>query len=63
MSGLELTLLLLLAAVLGVVVFRFLHLPPILGYLVVGVVIGPHALGFIPASLVGSHLAEFGVVF
>lgn len=63
MSGLELTLLLLLAAVLGVVLFRFLQLPPILGYLVVGVVIGPHTLGFIPADMVGTHLAEFGVVF
>jgi CPA2 family monovalent cation:H+ antiporter-2 len=42
-SGLELTLLLLGSAVLGVVAFRMLHLPPMLGYLAVGVLIGPHA--------------------
>ena len=36
MSSLELTLLYLLAAVLGVVVCRSLKLPPMLGYLVVG---------------------------
>jgi Kef-type K+ transport system membrane component KefB len=36
-SALELTLLLLGTAVFGVVAFRMLHLPPMLGYLVVGV--------------------------
>ena len=44
MTGLELTLLYLLAAVLGVVACRFFKLPPMLGYLTVGVVIGPNAL-------------------
>lgn len=44
MSALELTLLYLLAAVLGVVGCRMLKLPPMLGYLAVGVVIGPNAL-------------------
>ena len=44
MTTLELILVYLCAAVLGVVVFRSLRLPPMLGYLVVGVVIGPHAL-------------------
>ena len=34
-SALELTLILLVAAVLGVVAFRMLHLPPMLGYLAV----------------------------
>ncbi len=63
MSTLELSLLFLLAAVIGVVVFRIIHLPPMLGYLVVGIVIGPHALAF-AADLKGMrHLAEFGVVF
>jgi CPA2 family monovalent cation:H+ antiporter-2 len=46
LSGLELTILLLGSAVLGVVAFRSFHLPPMLGYLVVGILIGPHALGF-----------------
>lgn len=63
MSSLELTLLYLLAAVLGVVVFRSLKLPPILGYLVVGVVIGPNALALAHNSAGIQHLAELGVVF
>ncbi|MBC5763743.1 monovalent cation:proton antiporter family protein [Ramlibacter albus] len=64
MSALELTLLYLLAAVLGVVAFRSLKLPPILGYLTVGVLIGPNALGLGQKSGGAvQHLAEFGVVF
>jgi CPA2 family monovalent cation:H+ antiporter-2 len=62
-SGLELTLLLLGSAVLGVVAFRMLHLPPMLGYLAVGVLIGPHALGLVEDNPATSGLAEFGVVF
>ena len=62
-SSLELTLLLLGSAVLGVVAFRMLHLPPMLGYLAVGIVIGPHALGLAAESHATTTLAEFGVVF
>ncbi|MDE2287810.1 MAG: monovalent cation:proton antiporter-2 (CPA2) family protein [Burkholderiales bacterium] len=62
-SPLELTLILLLAAALGVVLFRFLRLPPTLGYLVVGVIIGPHAFGVVGDSERMQYLAEFGVVF
>jgi CPA2 family monovalent cation:H+ antiporter-2 len=62
-SGLELTLLLLGCAVLGVVAFRMLHLPPMLGYLAVGVLIGPHALALAEDSSATHALAEFGVVF
>jgi len=62
-SGLELTLFLLGAAVLGVVAFRMMHLPPMLGYLVVGIVIGPHGLGFAEDNATTHALAEFGVVF
>jgi monovalent cation:H+ antiporter-2, CPA2 family len=62
-SGLELTLLLLGSAVLGVVAFRMLHLPPMLGYLAVGVLIGPHALGLAGNDATTHSLAEFGVVF
>lgn len=62
-SGLELTLLLLGSAVLGVVAFRMLHLPPMLGYLAVGVLIGPHALGIANDNPATHGLAEFGVVF
>ncbi|MEX3547854.1 MAG: cation:proton antiporter [Burkholderia sp.] len=62
-SPLEMTLLLLLASVAGVVVFRSLNLPPMLGYLTVGIVVGPHALGFAGDLERAEHLAEFGVVF
>ena len=63
MGALELTLLYLLAAVLGVVVFRSLKLPPMLGYLVVGVVIGPNALALSDNASGIRYLGEFGVVF
>ncbi|HMA08320.1 MAG TPA: cation:proton antiporter, partial [Ramlibacter sp.] len=63
MSALGLTLLYLLAAVLGVVACRMLKLPAMLGYLVVGVVIGPNALALAENSAAVRHLAEFGVVF
>jgi CPA2 family monovalent cation:H+ antiporter-2 len=62
-SALELALILLGAAVLGVVAFRMLHLPPMLGYLTVGIVIGPHALGLAEDNAPTHLLAEAGVVF
>ena len=62
-SALELTLILLAAAVLGVVAFRMLHLPPMLGYLVVGIVIGPFGFGLAEDNETTHTLAEFGVVF
>ncbi|MFZ4480218.1 MAG: cation:proton antiporter [Rhodoferax sp.] len=63
MSPLEITLFYLLAAVLGVVVCRSFKLPPMLGYLVVGVVIGPNALALAKNADGVRHLGEFGVVF
>ncbi len=63
MSPLELTLLYLLAAVLGVVACRSLKLPPMLGYLAVGVIIGPNALALAKNADGVRHLGEFGVVF
>ncbi|MBK1715495.1 monovalent cation:proton antiporter family protein [Rubrivivax gelatinosus] len=62
-TTLELVLLYLVAAVLGVVVCRSLKLPPMLGYLVVGVLIGPNALALAQDSAGVKYLAEFGVVF
>ena len=62
-STLELVLLYLVAAVLGVVVCRSLKLPPMLGYLVVGVLIGPNALALAKDTAGVTYLAEFGVVF
>jgi CPA2 family monovalent cation:H+ antiporter-2 len=62
-STLALVLLYLIAAVAGVVACRSLKLPPMLGYLAVGVVIGPNALALAKDSAGVSYLAEFGVVF
>jgi len=63
MDALDLTLLYLLAAVLGVVACRAMHLPPVLGYLGVGIVIGPNALALAQNSEQVRYVAEFGVVF
>ena len=62
-STLELILLYLVAAVAGAVVCRSLKLPPMLGYLVVGVLIGPNALALAQDTSDLRFLAEFGVVF
>lgn len=63
MSALSLVLLLLGASVLAVVVFRRFNLPPVLGYLLVGSIIGPHALNLMREVHRAESLAEFGVVF
>ncbi|MBV2194587.1 MAG: cation:proton antiporter [Azonexus sp.] len=63
MSALSLVLLLLGASVMAVVVFRRFNLPPVLGYLFVGSVIGPHALNLMDDINRAESLAEFGVVF
>jgi CPA2 family monovalent cation:H+ antiporter-2 len=62
-TTLDLTLLYLFAAVIGVVLCRLMKLPPMLGYLAVGVVIGPNALALAKDSAGVQYLAEFGVVF
>ncbi len=51
------------SAVVVVAIFRRLTLPPILGYLVVGVMTGPHALGWLRDSTITHSLGEIGVVF
>jgi CPA2 family monovalent cation:H+ antiporter-2 len=56
-------LILLLASVLVVSLARRVHLPPILGYLVVGIVLGPLAIGVLPDDEATRALAEIGVVF
>ena len=62
-TTLEVVLLYLVAAVLGVVLCRSLKLPPMLGYLAVGVLIGPNALSLAGDAAGARALAEFGVVF
>ncbi len=63
MTTLQLSLLLLGASVLAVILFRRANLPPVLGYLLVGTAIGPHALNLMSDASGAAHLAEFGVVF
>jgi len=62
-SSLELTLLLLAASVLAVTALRLASLPPVLGYLLVGLAVGPHAMALAADSGSAHELAEFGVVF
>ena len=62
-NSLQLTLILLATAVLVVILFRSLKLPAMLGYLIVGIVIGPHGMGLIPDTAATRNLAEIGVVF
>lgn len=63
MTTLQLVLVLLAAAVFVVALCRWLNVSPVLGYLLIGAVIGPHALDVIPESTAAGQLAEFGVVF
>jgi CPA2 family monovalent cation:H+ antiporter-2 len=63
LSALSLVLLLLGASVLAVVIFRRFNLPPVLGYLLVGSLIGPHALNLMQDITRVQAIAEFGVVF
>ena len=62
-TTLELILIYLVAAVAGVVLCRLIKLPPMLGYLAIGVLIGPNAMALAKDSSGVEHLAEFGVVF
>jgi len=62
-SVLDGILVLLLLSVLAVATVRRLHLPPILGYLLVGAAFGEHAIGWIPSGHEIEFLAELGVVF
>ncbi|PVV12402.1 MAG: potassium transporter [gamma proteobacterium symbiont of Ctena orbiculata] len=60
---LQIILILLGVAVITVTLFKRLHLPPILGYLIVGILVGPFGSGVIASNEETQFLAEFGVVF
>jgi CPA2 family monovalent cation:H+ antiporter-2 len=62
-ATLQPVLILLATAVLVVVVFHHFRQPPLLGYLIVGAAIGPHALGWVRNTEQVHDLAEIGVVF
>jgi len=57
------TIVLLMVSVIAVAVFRRLKLPAILAYLLVGVILGPHASGMIASTDSIHFLAEIGVAF
>ncbi|KRT59016.1 cation:proton antiporter, partial [endosymbiont of Ridgeia piscesae] len=57
-SPLNDVLVLLACSVGAVAIFRRFHLPPILGYLMVGVLTGSHALGWVPDGEAIHLLAE-----
>jgi len=50
-----------MAFVLGFLATK-LRLPPLVGYLVAGIVIGPHSPGFVADIALASQLAEIGVI-
>jgi CPA2 family monovalent cation:H+ antiporter-2 len=60
---LEIILSVFFTALIVTVIFRRLRLSIILGYLLVGALMGPHALGLVPDSPHIKALAEFGIVF
>ncbi|PVV17046.1 MAG: hypothetical protein B6D79_17290, partial [gamma proteobacterium symbiont of Ctena orbiculata] len=60
---LQIILILLGVAVITVTLFKRLHLPPILGYLIVGILVGPFGSGVIASNEETQFLAEFGGVF
>ena len=56
-------LILLAGSLLVLSLVRRFKLPPILGYLLVGMVLGPHALGLVSDAEAVRVLAEIGIVF
>ena len=56
-------LILLASGVAAVVLCRTLRLPAMIGYLITGLVLGPHALGLATDAEAIHRLAQFGVVF
>ncbi len=63
MENLAQILLLLAVAIIVVVTFQRLHIPTSLGYLLVGVILGPYTLGPTLSVPEFDSIAEFGVVF
>jgi monovalent cation:H+ antiporter-2, CPA2 family len=62
-SPLALIVIVLAASVLSVGICRRLGLPSLLGYLVVGMLLGPQAFKLIPDSAQAREIAEYGIVF
>jgi CPA2 family monovalent cation:H+ antiporter-2 len=56
-------LIILILSVVGIAVFKLLDIPAVLGYLIVGLLAGKHAFGWIHNTHVIEQIAEIGVVF
>src|SRR5439155_5917225 len=52
---------LVLAFIFGAIANRF-KMPPLVGYLVAGVLVGPHSPGFVADQTLASQLADIGVI-
>src|SRR5512134_1457737 len=61
--GLQSVLVLLASSVIAVAVCQSLRVPPMVGYLLTGLALGPHALGVVSEREETHRLAELGVVF
>ncbi|MDH5485066.1 MAG: cation:proton antiporter, partial [Gammaproteobacteria bacterium] len=57
------SIILLAIAVIAVAVFRRIHLPPVLAYLIAGIVLGPYATALVNNTETIHFLAELGVTF
>ncbi len=49
--------------IIAMVICRYAKLPTILGYLIIGVIVGPHGIGWLSHLSPIKGIAEFGVVF
>ena len=49
-------------ALLFGVLARLVRLPPIVGYLIAGIAVGPHTPGFVADQEIAMELAEIGVI-
>ena len=54
---------LLAMSIASVIVLKRMNLPPVLAYLIVGIAVGPHAMGMVENEHTVHTLAEIGVVF
>ena len=50
-----------LALIMGLIAIR-LRLPPLVGYLIAGIMLGPATPGFVADAELSSQLAEIGVI-
>lgn len=62
-DSLTTVLLVLTSSVLVIALFRAMHLPAMLAYFLVGVLLGPHTFGFMQDTESSRSIAEFGIVF